>query len=82
MSYACKRIIIITANNYTMNMKIWIKWQISVLGKMHLLVCSIRVLAKNHGNPYYGPTIVVHDILKLLKSLSKNSRFPTISNNL
>ena len=24
-------------------------------------VCSIRVFAKNHGNPYYEPTIVVHD---------------------
>ena len=25
-------------------------------------VCSIRVLAKkNHGDPYYEPTIVVHD---------------------
>jgi len=24
-------------------------------------VCSIRVFAKNLGNPYYEPTIVVHD---------------------
>ena len=24
-------------------------------------MCSIRVLAKNHGDPYYEPTIVVHD---------------------
>ena len=24
-------------------------------------VCSIRVLVKNHGDPYYEPTIVVHD---------------------
>jgi len=24
-------------------------------------VCSIRVFAKNQGNPYYEPTIVVHD---------------------
>ena len=25
-------------------------------------VCSIRVLTKNHGDPYYEPIIVVHDI--------------------
>ena len=25
-------------------------------------VCSIRVFEKNHGDPYYEPTIVVHDI--------------------
>ena len=25
-------------------------------------VCSIRILAKNMGDPYYEPTIVVHDI--------------------
>ena len=25
-------------------------------------VCSIRVLGKNHGDPYYEPTVVVHDI--------------------
>jgi len=24
-------------------------------------VCSIRVLAKNHSNPYYEPTSVVYD---------------------
>jgi len=24
-------------------------------------VCSIRIFAKNMGNPYYEPTIVVHD---------------------
>ena len=24
-------------------------------------MCSIRALAKNHGDPYYEPTIVVHD---------------------
>ena len=24
-------------------------------------VCSIRVLAKNHCDPYYEPTIVVHN---------------------
>ena len=24
-------------------------------------VCSIRVIAKNMGDPYYEPTIVVHD---------------------
>jgi len=75
----------------------WTKWQISVLGDIHIMlpfyliltrepiiivknslrvilswrmlfevalilgVCSIRVLAKNHGDPYYEPTIVVHD---------------------
>ena len=82
-------------NIMNMKMKIWTKWQISVLAKIHiplpfyliltrgpiiivkrnlrvilswwmllrwlLGVCSIRVLAKNHGNPYYEPTIVVHD---------------------
>ena len=26
-------------------------------------VCSIKVFAKNHGDPYYEPTIVVHDIV-------------------
>ena len=25
-------------------------------------VCSIRVWAKNHGDPYYEPTIAVHDM--------------------
>ena len=80
-----------------MNMKIWTKWQISVLGDIYILlpfyliltrgpiiivkknsrvilswrmllkmafrctVCSIRVLTKNHGDPYYEPTIMVHD---------------------
>jgi len=30
---------------------------------MQLLgVCSIRIFAKNMGNPYYEPTIVVHDV--------------------
>jgi len=24
-------------------------------------VCSIRIFAKNMGDPYYEPTIVVHD---------------------
>ena len=24
-------------------------------------VCSIRIFAKNIGNPYYKPTIMVHD---------------------
>jgi len=32
-----------------------------MLFKVALGVCSIRVLAKNHGDPYYEPTIVVHD---------------------
>ena len=25
-------------------------------------MCSIRVFAKNMGDPYYEPTIVVHDM--------------------
>jgi len=28
-------------------------------------VCSIRILAKNMGDPYYEPTIVVHDITEV-----------------
>ena len=26
-------------------------------------MCSIRIFAKNMGDPYYEPTIVVHDIV-------------------
>ena len=33
-------------------------------------VCSIRVLAKNHGDPNYEPTIVVHDYKELLTSVA------------
>jgi len=30
-------------------------------------VCSIRIFAKNMGDPYYEPTIVVYDnVMKLL----------------
>jgi len=25
-------------------------------------VCSVRIFAKNIGDPYYEPTIVVHDL--------------------
>jgi len=32
-----------------------------MLLRWFLGVCFIRVLAKNHGDPYYEPTIVVHD---------------------
>jgi len=28
-------------------------------------VCSIRIFAKNIGDPYYEPTIMVHDIVLL-----------------
>ena len=31
-------------------------WMLGVLG-----VCSIRIFAENMGDPYYEPTIVVHD---------------------
>ena len=29
-------------------------------------MCSIRIFAKNMGDPYYEPTIVVHDIMNPL----------------
>ena len=32
-----------------------------MLFKVALGVCSIRVLSKNHSDPYYEPTIMVHD---------------------
>ena len=28
-------------------------------------VCSIKIFAKNMGDPYYEPTIVVHDSIAL-----------------
>jgi len=30
-------------------------------------VCSIRIFAKSIGDPYYEPTIVVHDMVLILK---------------
>ena len=36
-------------------------------------VCSIRVLAKNHGDPYYEPTIVVHDISLCLAAFDEHA---------
>jgi len=33
-------------------------------------MCSIRVFAKNLGDPYYEPTIMVHDYIeKVIKQL-------------
>jgi len=32
-------------------------------------VCSIRIFAKNMGDPYYEPTIVVHDNNTVLTAL-------------
>ena len=40
-------------------------------------VCSIRVLAKNHGDPYYEPTIVVHDIHSVQKQTHTKSHTHT-----
>jgi len=37
-------------------------------------VCSIRVFAKKHGDPYPEPTIVVHDKMKM-EWFRKTSRF-------
>ena len=34
-------------------------------------VCSIRIFAKNIGDPYYEPTIVVHDNVLSLVQISK-----------
>jgi len=34
-------------------------------------VHSIRVFAKNMGDPYYGPTIVVHDYVQSRDGPSK-----------
>ena len=42
---------------------------------MALGVCSIRVLAKNHGDPYYEPTIVVHDYEPTIVVHDKNAEF-------
>ena len=32
-------------------------------------MCSIRIFAKNIGDPYYEPTIVVHDTLRLIMNI-------------
>ena len=81
---------------------IWTKWQISVLGDIHIMfpfyliltrgpkiivkknlklkdaflgVCSIRILAKNRGDPYYEPTIVVHDIRKSTRACGMSATY-------
>ena len=36
-----------------------------MLSDVVLDMCSIRVFAKNKGDSYYEPTIVVHDILPI-----------------
>jgi len=37
-------------------------------------VCSIRIFAKNIGNPHYEPTIVVHDKITRKYQCIENSR--------
>jgi len=34
--------------------------------RLVLDVCPIRIFAKNMGDPYYEPTIVVHDVFGII----------------
>ena len=47
--------ILLAKNHQRVAFSLWILFQ-QVLG-----VCSIRISAENMGDPYYEPTIVVHD---------------------
>jgi len=42
-------------------------------------VCSIRIFAKNMGDPYYEPIIVVHDTCgNLFSKRRASSKYPKI----